>query len=192
MFTLQTANQLFQSLKTDYDPDGRKELIELHLPLVIGMARKYARRIEREPDDYIGAGQLALVEAIDNSFRYMTHNEISKYVVVHVKHAIKKFYREDRVVAIPARTQDYLFKLGYLVNITVRALEPRDISIINRNDLLDSLIELLPELIQRQVLMLRLSYYNDLEISILLDKDIKEVRSIKNKIKKILINLLEE
>lgn len=177
-------------MRASYSNEGRCELIELHLPLVTGIARKYARRIDKQPDDYIGEAELALVRGVDNALRYMTHNQITKFIVVHVKRRLQKFYREDRVVAIPARRQDELFRLGTMLTLEIKPLEAGDIAVINRDDLLDALLEVLPELIQRQVCMLRLARYSDKEIAILLEKDVKEIRAVRRQIKVALSEML--
>lgn len=190
MLTIADAPQLFQAVRACYSNEGRKQLIELHLPLVMGMARKYARRVERQPDDYIGEAELALVEAVDTGFRYMIDDQITKYLVVHVKRRLQKYYREDRVVTIPARTQDELFRLGHMLTIEIKPLEAADIAIINREDLLDALLEVLPELIQRQVCMLRLARHNDREIAILLSRDVNDIRRIRRQIKTALSEML--
>lgn len=188
-----SVSQLFASLRTCLTPEGVESLIKLFMPLAYNKARRYTKRHEvKNPDDYISVAYLATVEGIHNAFKYMTHNELSKYVSLYIQGALLKYYREDRVVAITSYVQGRNFRLGYLVKIEVGPLEPEHVSIITANDLLDSLIELLPELLDRQVLMLRLQAHTDKEISALLDIPVRCIRRRRKHIKEVLQNLLED
>ena len=183
---------LFKSLREELTNKGLDELILHYAPMAIGMGRKFARYKEKDADEYISVALLALVEGVHNAYRYMTHDNIDPYIGAYIKRAILKFYGEDRTVSIPQRTYSRFFRLGYLVQIEVRPLEQEDASIITSNDLLEALMEVVPDLIDRQVLTLRLQRHTDKEISLLLDKDITIIRSIRNRLKKLLTEILED
>ncbi len=60
----ETRDRLLREYARTGDPHVRRELVELHLPLVRGLAARYARRGE-PMDDLVQVGSLGLLKALD-------------------------------------------------------------------------------------------------------------------------------
>lgn len=201
MFSLEQAPKLFRDLKVSLTQKGLDALIIMHMPLATAMARKFNKinaktdsmfTDEDRVEEFEGVANLAIVEAVHAAYRYMTHDEISRYIAMYIRNALMKAHRENAVVTIPKRQQDRYFQLGYLVRIEIRPLEQEDCGIIYNDDLLEAMIEVIPEMLDRQVLTLRLQSYTDVEISLLLNKKVREIRDIRTRLKKLLLELLED
>lgn len=84
------------------DRSARKRLIELHLPLVRVLARRYAHRGERL-EDLVQVGSVALIEAIDR-FDPKKGADLASYAVPTITGEIKNHLRDRAgVVRIPRR-----------------------------------------------------------------------------------------
>jgi hypothetical protein len=162
------------------------ELVMVHYPLAIGMARKFARKRELQPDDYIGVAGLATVQAINNALRYLVEPEgITKYVVTYIRKRMMKYYQEDKVVPTPAQRQSEFFALGYLTPIEVRPLTDDDINCAWDSRIMEDLFDVCPDEFTRQVAHLRIEGNTDGEIAVLLNRHPLAVWKERRKLKKL-------
>lgn len=93
---------LLQVYRETGDRSARKRLIELHLPLVRVLARRYAHRGERL-EDLVQVGSVALIEAIDR-FDPKKGADLASFAVPTITGEIKNHLRDRAgVVRIPRR-----------------------------------------------------------------------------------------
>ncbi len=84
------------------DPDARARLIELHLPLVRTLARRYANCGERV-EDLVQVGSIGLIEAIDR-FDPERGSELVSFAAPTIAGEIKRHLRDrTSTVRIPRR-----------------------------------------------------------------------------------------
>ena len=105
---------LLRAYREHGDVAARDRLIELYLPLVQSLARRYAGR--GEPlDDLVQVGSIGLLKAIDR-FDLAREVEFSTYAAPTILGEIKHHFR-DRVwlVTVPRRLKDLSFTLSRLV-----------------------------------------------------------------------------
>jgi RNA polymerase sigma-B factor len=96
---------LLQVYRETGDRSARKRLIELHLPLVRVLARKYAHRGERL-EDLVQVGSVALIEAIDR-FDPRKGDDLASFAVPTITGEIKNHLRDrTSVVRIPRRLRE--------------------------------------------------------------------------------------
>lgn len=99
------ARVLFQELKTSTDPRVRDELVEMHLPLVEYLARRFRNR--GEPlDDLIQVATIGLIKSVD---RFDTERgvEFSTYATPTIVGEIKRHFRDKGwAIRVPRRLQE--------------------------------------------------------------------------------------
>lgn len=188
MLTLEMAPASFCNTREHLTEAGLNELILVHYPLAMGMAKKFCRKREvANPDDFLGVAGLAVVVAMHNALKYLVEPEgLTKYVVTYVRKRLMTHYQEDKVVATPARRQQEFYSLGYLTPITVKPLEESDMLHCWDSRIMEDMLECCPDELTRKVAHLRIEGYNDREIEVLLNLPYKVVRAERLKLKKIL------
>jgi RNA polymerase sigma-B factor len=93
---------LLQVYRETGDRSARKRLVELHLPLVRALARRYAHRGERL-EDLVQVGAVALIEAIDR-FDPEKGADLVSFAVPTITGEIKNHLRDRAgVVRVPRR-----------------------------------------------------------------------------------------
>lgn len=193
MLTLEVAPTAFVEARHNLTPEKINDLIMVHYPLVMGMAKKFARKHEVQPDDYTGVAGLALVLAINNALRYLVEPEgLTKYVVTYVRKRLMTFYRTDRAVAIPARTQNFFYALGYLNTIEIRQVTDDDLNCVWDSRIMEDLLEVCPEEFTRQVAHLRVEGHTDKEIASLLGVPHSTVWRERLKLRRLLKGVLND
>jgi RNA polymerase sigma-B factor len=99
------ARGLFEQLKTTSDPRVRDELVEMHLPLVEYLARRFRNR--GEPlDDLIQVATIGLIKSVD---RFDTERgvEFSTYATPTIVGEIKRHFRDKGwAIRVPRRLQE--------------------------------------------------------------------------------------
>lgn len=96
------ARALLQAYCETGDPAARERLIELHLPLVRALARRYANCGERV-EDLVQVGCIGLIEAIDR-FDPGRGSELASFAVPTIAGEIKRHLRDRAsTVRIPRR-----------------------------------------------------------------------------------------
>jgi RNA polymerase sigma-B factor len=96
------------------DARARERLIELHLPLVRALARRYAGRSE-QLDDLIQVGSIGLIKAIDR-FELDRDVELTTYAIPTVIGEIKRHFRDKGwAVHVPRRLKELSLQLTQLV-----------------------------------------------------------------------------
>jgi RNA polymerase sigma-B factor len=97
----ETSTDLMRSYGAG-DPTARERLIELHLPLVRALARRYANRGERL-EDLVQVGSIGLIEAIDR-FDPERGSDLVSFAVPTITGEIKNHLRDrTTIVRIPRR-----------------------------------------------------------------------------------------
>jgi RNA polymerase sigma-B factor len=113
--TRSRTRELFQRL--DQMPEGpeqeqvRNELVQLHLPLVDHLARRFRNR--GEPlDDLVQVGTIGLIKSVDR-FRLDRGVEFSTYATPTVLGEIKRYFRDKGwAVRVPRRLQELRLSLA--------------------------------------------------------------------------------
>ena len=91
---------LLRSYHGDGDRSAREKLVELHLPLVRALARRYANRGERL-EDLVQVGSIGLLEAIDR-FDPERGSDLASYAVPTITGVIRRHLRDrSTVVRLP-------------------------------------------------------------------------------------------
>jgi DNA-directed RNA polymerase specialized sigma24 family protein len=188
VLTLEMAPNAAAEAREHLTAERVNELILVHLPLAVGMARKFCRRREvPNPDDYIGVAGLATVSAIHNALKYLVDLvDLQKYVATYVRKRLMAYWQEDRVVATPSRRQQEFFALGYLTPVEVRPLSEDDMQHCWDSRIMEDLIEVCPDEFTRKVAHLRIEGYSDSEIVVLLNSSRMTVWRARQTLKKLL------
>jgi RNA polymerase sigma-B factor len=104
------ARELFAVLKISADPRVRDELVEMHLPLVEYLARRFRNR--GEPlDDLIQVATIGLIKSVD---RFDTERgvEFSTYATPTIVGEIKRHFRDKGwAIRVPRRLQELKLSL---------------------------------------------------------------------------------
>ena len=96
------AETLLRRYRATGDPRARERLIELHLPLVRALARRYANRGERL-EDLVQVGAVGLIEAIDR-FDPGRGSDLARFAVPTITGHIRNHLRDRAaLVRIPRR-----------------------------------------------------------------------------------------
>ena len=96
------SKALLRSYRENGDLTARERLIELHLPLVRALARRYAYRGERL-EDLVQVGAIGLIEAIDR-FDPTKGSDLASFAVPTITGEIKNHLRDRAaLVRIPRR-----------------------------------------------------------------------------------------
>ena len=92
------------------DPDARERLVELYLPLVRALARRYAHCGE-PVDDLIQVGSIGLIDAIDR-FDPERGSDLSSFAIPTITGEIKNHLRDRAaVVRVPRRLAELTLSL---------------------------------------------------------------------------------
>ncbi len=92
------------------DPDARERLVELYLPLVRSLARRYAHCGE-SLDDLVQVGSIGLIEAIDR-FDPERGSDLVSYAIPTITGEIKRHLRDrSTVVRMPRRLVELALEL---------------------------------------------------------------------------------
>lgn len=106
----QAEFELFERLRAEQTSDAersmiRDELVEMHLPLVRHIARRYADRGE-PMDDVVQAGSLGLISAVDR-FDPSKGAAFTTYAVPTITGAIRRHFRDTTwALKVPRRAQE--------------------------------------------------------------------------------------
>jgi RNA polymerase sigma-B factor len=99
------ARELFERFRNDGDPKIRDELVEMHLPLVEYLARRFRNR--GEPlDDLVQVATIGLIKSVD---RFDTERgvEFSTYATPTIVGEIKRHFRDKGwAIRVPRRLQE--------------------------------------------------------------------------------------
>jgi RNA polymerase sigma-B factor len=99
------ARELFEQLRDSADPKIRDELVEMHLPLVEYLARRFRNR--GEPlDDLVQVATIGLIKSVD---RFDTERgvEFSTYATPTIVGEIKRHFRDKGwAIRVPRRLQE--------------------------------------------------------------------------------------
>jgi RNA polymerase sigma-B factor len=109
-------NALLRTYRATRDPDARDRLIELYLPLVRAIARRYARSGELS-EDLVQVGSIGLIEAIDR-FDPARGSDLRCFAIPTISGEMKRHLR-DRCAAM--RLPRHIVELAG----TLRASRPR-------------------------------------------------------------------
>lgn len=96
----------------DRDPEARQQLIELHLPLVRSLARRFASRGE-QLDDLVQVGAVGLINAVDR-FDRTRGASLAAYAVPTILGEIRRHLRD---AAHPLRLARGRYEAGHVVRI---------------------------------------------------------------------------
>ena len=97
----EAARKLARAFHDDGDVRAREQLIELHLPIVRSVARRYAAR--GEPlDDLVQAGAVGLIQAADR-FDPVRGVPFAAYAVTTVDGSIRRHLRDLATLVRPPR-----------------------------------------------------------------------------------------
>jgi RNA polymerase sigma-B factor len=115
------AMGLLRSYRDTRDPAARERLIELHLPLVWAIARRYANRGERL-EDLVQVGAIGLIEAIDR-FDPEKGSDFASFAVPTITGEIRNHLRDrTTVVRIPRRAGELNARLRGISNLLAARL----------------------------------------------------------------------
>ncbi len=106
-----STRELLRAYRERGDQQARDRLVELHLPLVHALARRYAGR--GEPlDDLVQAGSIGLIKAIDR-FDLDRGVELSTYAIPTIVGELKRHFRDTGwSVHVPRRLKDLSLRLN--------------------------------------------------------------------------------
>ena len=100
-----TSQELLRSWCEERDPDARRRLIELHLPLVQALARRFASRGEQF-EDLAQVGAVGLIKAIDR-YDPRRGSSLTAYAVPTIVGEIRRHLRDStHPLRVPRRTGD--------------------------------------------------------------------------------------
>jgi RNA polymerase sigma-B factor len=95
----EATNRLLRSYRQSGDENARAQLIELYMPLVSSLARRYARGDEYE--DLVQVGSIGLIKAIDR-FDPARGSELAAFAVPNISGEIKRHLRDrGQAVRLP-------------------------------------------------------------------------------------------
>ena len=96
------------------DTKARDRLIELHLPLVRALARRYAGRSE-QLEDLVQVGSIGLIKAVDR-FQLDRGVELTTYAIPTIIGEIKRHFRDKGwAIHVPRRLKELSLRLTQLV-----------------------------------------------------------------------------
>ncbi len=114
-YTREDTKKLFRRLQETGDPEIRAALVQLHLPLVEYLARRFKDR--GEPlDDLIQVGSVGLLKAIDR-FDLDRGVEFSTYATPTIVGELKRYFRDKGwAVRVPRRLQELSLRMNKIVS----------------------------------------------------------------------------
>jgi RNA polymerase sigma-B factor len=105
---------LLRAYHEDGDLKARERLIELHLPLVRALARRYAGRSE-QLDDLVQVGSIGLIKAVDR-FDLERGVELTTYAIPTIIGELKRHFRDKGwALHVPRRLKELSLQLTQLV-----------------------------------------------------------------------------
>ena len=118
--------ELLRAYRETGDRGARRRLIELHLPLVRALARRYVHRGERL-EDLVQVGSVGLIEAIDR-FDPEKGGDLASFAVPTITGEIKNHLRDRAaVVRIPRRVAERDVRLrAARASLSARLCRPAD------------------------------------------------------------------
>ncbi len=106
--------ELLRRIRQEHDQGAREELITRYLPLVRGLARRFASR-GQPVEDLIQVGSIGLIKAIDR-FDPTRGVELSTYATPTIMGEIKRYFRDKGwAVKVPRALQDLNVKLNRVI-----------------------------------------------------------------------------
>jgi len=113
---------LLRRWRLDGDRQARQELIEMYLPLVRSLARRYAARGEQF-DDLVQVGSIGLIKAIDR-FDLDRGVELTTYATPNIVGEIKRYFRDKGwSVRVPRGLQELNIRINRLIDELVPKLQ---------------------------------------------------------------------
>lgn len=177
MLNVAETSELFKAVKEKPSVKGINDLIRLYVPLVTNLAKKFAKRKEKQDDDYVGEALLALVKAIHTALTTMTHDNIHPYIICCVRYTLQRFYVEDKVVVIKASTLYNWTKQGTMLSIKQHPFD--DVCIDVPMDLVNLYLDRLGDPLLKQLVLLKIEGHTEKEIEFLLNIDMLTLRRAK-------------
>jgi RNA polymerase sigma-B factor len=108
------TRELLRAYHRDGDLRARERLVELHLPLVRALARRYAGRSE-QLEDLIQVGSIGLIKAVDR-FDIDRGVELTTYAIPTIIGELKRHFRDKGwSVHVPRRLKELSLQLTQLV-----------------------------------------------------------------------------
>jgi RNA polymerase sigma-B factor len=105
---------LLRAYHQDGDLKARDQLIEMHLPLVRALARRYAGRSE-QLDDLVQVGSIGLIKAVDR-FDLERGVELTTYAIPTIIGELKRHFRDKGwALHVPRRLKELSLQLTQLV-----------------------------------------------------------------------------
>src|ERR1051326_4958282 len=96
--------RLLRDYHLNGDAGAREQLVEMYLPLVTALARRYARG-GAEYDDLVQVGSIGLIKAIDR-FDLGKGDELAAYAVPNISGEIKRHFRDNgQTIRLPRALQ---------------------------------------------------------------------------------------
>ncbi len=109
-----TEKELLRRIHGEQDQEAREELITRYLPLVRGLARRFASR-GQPVEDLIQVGSIGLIKAIDR-FDAERGVELSTYATPTIMGEIKRYFRDKGwAVKVPRALQDLNVRLNKVI-----------------------------------------------------------------------------
>ncbi|NLG67559.1 MAG: RNA polymerase sigma factor SigF [Actinobacteria bacterium] len=109
-----TEKELLRRIHVEGDQDAREELITRCLPLVRGLARRFASR-GQPMEDLVQVGSIGLIKAIDR-FDATRGVELSTYATPTIMGEIKRYFRDKGwAVKVPRALQDLNVRLNKVI-----------------------------------------------------------------------------
>ncbi len=109
-----TEKELLRRIHVEGDQDAREELITRCLPLVRGLARRFASR-GQPVEDLVQVGSIGLIKAIDR-FDATRGVELSTYATPTIMGEIKRYFRDKGwAVKVPRALQDLNVRLNKVI-----------------------------------------------------------------------------
>jgi len=109
------TRELLRAYHERGDLQARERVIELHLPLVRALARRYAGRSE-QLDDLVQAGSIGLIKAVDR-FELDRGVELATYAIPTIVGELKRHFRDKGwSVHVPRRLKELSLELTQLVD----------------------------------------------------------------------------
>ena len=109
-----SEKELLHRIQKDGDAEARDELITRYLPLVRGLARRFASR-GQPVEDLVQVGSIGLIKAIDR-FDEERGVELSTYATPTILGEIKRYFRDRGwAVKVPRALQDLSVRLSKVI-----------------------------------------------------------------------------
>lgn len=183
----QPVEEAFPALKAG----NTEPMILGHIRLAIYIASKYAARVPNKSDDLVSEAILALVKAcndIATGELELRDENITSFLTVKIHSKISDFISRDYTISIPpstlrtAKAEGRTIQQVSTFNLNLDSLTAKQNS-IKVFDILDTLETITKTPAEKQIVNLRIKYYDDNEISEKLGMKVSKVREIRKSIK---------